>query len=165
MAVEVDFLVRFGRDDLQPPRAWSESDIEQLLADDLYGRLVLRSPGQPEAFFSDELVALVAGACFQSMEYLAAGQSWAAYVTRYPGDIGLVPEAGVVTATFNHQPIFRAPIDELLPALYDCGCRALQNLRPVILRGPAGPEQVEALEALALEARQALVSAGLLSDP
>lgn len=159
MSVDVDIAVRLGRDDFRLPTEWSPDELDRAIADDVYGRLRFRSPEHGEGFLEDDLVPLVAGVCFQSMEYLAAGRPWAAFATRYPGDIKMFRDGGRITVALDDDAVFTAPATELLPALVDGGRRAIEALRPVLERRPAGQEEIANLEALAGEAEEALASA------
>lgn len=158
MAIEIAFALRFGADDFRFSDQWPDAgpDADKVVEDDFYGRLVVRQPGEPEGFFQDDLLPLIAGACFQSIEFLAAGEPWIAWATRYDGTLGLRPDGDMVTATLEDEVLFRAPARELLPALVDGGQRAMALLRPLVLRAPYGEDSLKGLEGLAEEAERAL---------
>ena len=155
MTLVIEFVFRVGRDEFCPPTDLTDEQMAAVLSDDLYGRLVFRRNGD-EAFFEDDLIPLVAGACFQSIEYLAADVSWRSGVTRYPGDLGLITDGTAITATFNKEPLFTAPAGEMIRALLDAGRRAIDDFTPILAPYPAGGDYRDSLLALLAEAERAM---------
>ena len=162
MPVTVQFSVRAGRDlFLTEPGA----DVAPLAGQDyLYGRVLLSVPGGPDVFVEDELVPLVADLCFQAPAQLGAGESFGAYINRYPGEYYVEPagtdlrlHGSAVLATDGHRETeLVAPAAELLPALHDCGRRALAFIRGQLGQDPAQADALNALDALQAETSAAL---------
>jgi hypothetical protein len=155
MTVQIEYVVRVGRDEFRPPTDLTDEQIPTVVSDDVYGRLIFRR-NDDEAFFEDDLIPLVAGACFQSMEYLAAHKPWRSWVTRYSGDLGLITDGNTITATFNEEPLFAAPATEMIAALLDVGRRAIDDLSPILAHYPAGSDHHNSLVALRAEAEAAV---------
>ncbi|WP_206788587.1 hypothetical protein [Amycolatopsis sp. MtRt-6] len=126
-----------------------------------YGRVLLDAPG---VFVEDELLPLVASLCFQAPAQLAAGEPFAAWTNRYPGEYHLEPAgadvrlhgSAVLSANGAAATEWAAPAAELLPALHDCGRRALAFFRSRIGDDPGQTEALSALEALEAETAAAL---------
>jgi len=162
MPVTVQFSVRTGRDVfLTEPAA----DTAPLAGQDyLYGRVLLAVPGGPEVFVEDELLPLIASICLQAPAQLSAGESFGAYLNRSPGEYYLEPAgaeirlhgSAVLTAEGNRQTEFVAPAAELLPALHDCGRRALAFLHGQLGQDPGQADALNALDALQAETSAAL---------
>lgn len=129
-----------------------------------YGRVLLAGTGSPGVFVEDELLPLVASLCFQAPAQLAAGEPFGAYINRYPGEYYLEPAgedvrlhgSAVLSANGASAAEWVAPAAELLPALHDCGRRALAFFRGLTGDDPAGSEALSALEALEAETAAAL---------
>ncbi|MGW3962350.1 hypothetical protein ACWED2_21200 [Amycolatopsis sp. NPDC005003] len=129
-----------------------------------YGRILLAGTDSPGVFVEDELLPLVASLCFQAPAQLAAGEPFGAYINRYPGEYYLEPAgaevrlhgSAVLSANGAGATDWAAPAAELLPALHDCGRRALAFFRAGTGDDPAGAEALSALEALEAETAAAL---------
>jgi hypothetical protein len=120
--------------------------------------------GSPDVIVEDELVPLIANLCFQAPAQLATGESFGAYVNRYPGEYYLelagadirVHGSAVLSAESTGKTERLAPAAELLPALHLCGRRALAFFHGRFGDDPAQAEALSALEALEAETAAAL---------
>ncbi|GHG28096.1 MULTISPECIES: hypothetical protein [Amycolatopsis] len=129
-----------------------------------YGRVLLAGPDAAGVFVEDELLPLVASLCLQAPAQLAAGEPFGAYLNRSPGEYFLEPAgagirlhgSAVLSANGAAPAEWAAPAAELLPALHDCGRRALAFFRARTGEDPARSEALSALEALEAETAAAL---------
>ncbi|MEV0645384.1 hypothetical protein AB0I28_08975 [Phytomonospora sp. NPDC050363] len=159
MPVSVQFAVRSERGfDVEPgPEVVPDEPFH-----DWYGRLLFAAEGR-EVFVEDDLTALIAS-CFEAVARLSAGEDFGAYVTRYPGEYGLavagedttVSGPSIVDGAGVADAVLSAPTVELLPALYECGARALAYARGLPGDEPGRAETLDGLDGLAAEARAAL---------
>jgi hypothetical protein len=162
MSVIVTFAVRVGPDRFLPEHALADADLST--QDYLYGRVLVSVPGRGEIFISDELIPLIASICFQAPTDLSQGQASGAYINRYPGEFYLEPigpetrihGSAVVGADGQLGAELTAPTVELLPALHDCGRRALAFFRRVVGNDPAQKENLTGVAALERETAEAL---------
>lgn len=165
VVVTVRFSVRVA-----PDRFVVEPDAGEVAAAvaDLYGRVVVDlvdASGPPsEVFLEDDLTALVANVCFQAPAQLSAGVPFAAYVTRYPGDIAMerdgarVRLSGNAVFTADGQPdaALDLPADALLTELHACGDRVLALLHRLLGDDPAQADVLTGLDGLRAESAAAL---------
>lgn len=164
MAIEVTFCMNVSRD-----RRLTEKEINaqfdtyrsELLANDqYYGAILISSPGQPDVVVDDEVWATVQNLCFLSTPDLIAGKSVSVPYFRYGSELSVNVEGNEVVISGEFVPIGRFALQELLPALYDCGLRYIQFLRRLGEYSSYYEPTIKYLEEQAEVALQALEAAG-----
>ena len=163
MEIDATFSLKLGDEVYVTERALAanlEAHAAALRArKDHDGILVLSAPGQAEQRIEDELRALVPNLCFDAIPRLLDRKAVSVAYFSYPGAFDLVPVDSVIRLSGDFLSATSYRRDDLLVALFECGCRFIRLLQR--LHGEAWQYPIEALLREAAPARLALEQAGL----
>ena len=160
MTVEVSFCIKIERD-----ICLSEKDIDTnfntyrsglLSNDNLYGELIITSPGQPDIHIDDEVWATVQNLCFLAIPDLLAGKSVRIPYFRYASELKVDTVGPEVSISGEFVRTGRFMLQPLVIALYSCGQRFIQFLRRLSENDPNYEALIQHLEQQVKVARQAL---------
>jgi hypothetical protein len=164
MPTTVSFRVRVDLRTFVPESDLVGHEFPVTPYNDLTGEVWLATSAGQTVFVADQLVDVIGNLCFQAPTRLSAGEPFGAYIVSDDGEFFL-ETIGTDTRLYGRSvhPADRtsnaelvAPTAELLPALHDCGRRALAFFHRWLGTDPTKAELLAALDGLDQETTEAL---------